>query len=84
MERNELLGLTEREVAERRQRGEGENGGKRITKRRSQIVKDNVLTLFNFLNFLIAGLLFCGGCLLQHALYCNRHSKYHHWNCAGI
>ncbi|HIT00538.1 MAG TPA: HAD-IC family P-type ATPase [Candidatus Faecaligallichristensenella faecipullorum] len=61
MERNELLGLTEREVAERRQRGEGENGGKRITKRRSQIVKDNVLTLFNFLNFLIAGLLFAVG-----------------------
>lgn len=61
MDKDMWSGLTAQEVEERRQRGEGETGGTQITKSRGQIIKDNLFTLFNFLNFLIAGLLFAVG-----------------------
>ena len=54
-------GLSSREVEERRQRGEGGEPAQGITRSRGQIVKDNLFTLFNFLNFLLAGLLFAVG-----------------------
>lgn len=57
----ELTGLSDREVKERRERGEGEHGMEPVTKSRGQIVRENVFTLFNFLNFLIAALLFAVG-----------------------
>ena len=60
MEEN-LTGLSRQEVEERRQRGEGQSQAESITKSRGRIVRENVLTLFNGLNFLIAGLLFVVG-----------------------
>ncbi len=58
---NQLSGLSEREVLERRERGEGGAPPSSITKTKSQIFKENILTLFNFLNFTIAVLLFIVG-----------------------
>lgn len=57
----QLTGLSAREVEERRAHSEGGSGSARITKTKSQIVRENVFTLFNFLNFLIAFLLFLVG-----------------------
>lgn len=56
-----LSGLSTPEVLERREKGEGGNTAEQITKTKSQIVRENVFTLFNFLNFLIAALLFAVG-----------------------
>lgn len=56
-----LSGLSEQEVRRRRESGEGAGPPERITKTRSCIIRENVCTLFNFLNFLIAGLLFAVG-----------------------
>lgn len=49
-----ITGLSAREVTERRERGEGGAAAERITKSRAQIVRENVFTLFNLLNFIIA------------------------------
>ena len=54
----DMTGLSAQEVQERRERGEGGTGAKSITKSRAQIIRENVITLFNLLNFIIAGLLF--------------------------
>ncbi len=59
--KEKLTGLSAEEVKERLQRGEGGNGAERITKTEGQIIKENLFTLFNILNFLIAGLLFAVG-----------------------
>lgn len=56
-----LSGLTVREVMERKKNGQGGSISGSITKSKGKIIKDNLFTLFNFLNFLIAGLLFCVG-----------------------
>ncbi len=56
-----LSGLSAREVQERRERGEGGCAAEQITKSKGQIVRENLLTLFNFLNFVIAALLFVVG-----------------------
>ena len=56
-----ITGLSAQEVQERRERGEGGTGAKSITKSRAQIIRENVITLFNLLNFIIAGLLFAVG-----------------------
>lgn len=56
-----LTGLTTREVEKRRMRGEGGAPQARITKSRGKIIRNNLFTLFNFLNFLIAALLFAVG-----------------------
>ncbi len=56
-----LSGLTSRQVEERRLRGQGGGEAPKITKSRGKIVKENVVTLFNGLNFLIALLLFAVG-----------------------
>ena len=56
-----ITGLSAREVTERRERGEGGAAAERITKSRAQIVRENVFTLFNLLNFIIAALLFAVG-----------------------
>ncbi len=56
-----LSGLSTAEVLERRARGEGGTAGEQITKTKSQIVCENLFTLFNFLNFMIAALLFAVG-----------------------
>ena len=57
----DMTGLSAQEVQERRERGEGGTGAKSITKSKAQIIRENVFTLFNLLNFIIAGLLFAVG-----------------------
>ncbi|QDW75271.1 hypothetical protein FND36_15205 [Lachnospiraceae bacterium KGMB03038] len=56
-----LSGLSAFEVNERREAGKGETRQEQITKSRGKIISENLFTLFNFLNFLIAGLLFAVG-----------------------
>lgn len=56
-----LTGLSALEVKKRREmEGDGTKAGN-ITKSRGRIVCENLFTLFNFLNFIIAGLLFFVG-----------------------
>lgn len=57
----DISGLTEQEVQKRRNDDTGRAAAEQITKSKSKIIKENILTLFNFLNFLIAGLLFLVG-----------------------
>ena len=75
----ELKGLSAEEVIEKRSKGEGECQGESITRTPGQIVRDNLCTRFNALNFLIAVLLFAAGA------YSNRgdHSQYPYWNRPG-
>lgn len=56
-----LSGLSAGEVMERRESGQGNNRTGQITKSKGRIIRDNLFTLFHFLNFLIAGLLFAVG-----------------------
>ena len=56
-----IYGLSMQEVEEKRKKGEGEQEPESITKSKKQIIRENVLTLFNLLNFIIAGLLFAVG-----------------------
>lgn len=59
--KEEIYGLSIQEVEEKRRKGEGEHEPESITKSKNQIIRENVLTLFNLLNFVIAGLLFSVG-----------------------
>ena len=59
--KEEIYGLSIQEVKEKRRKGEGEHESESITKSKNQIIRENVLTLFNLLNFIIAGLLFAVG-----------------------
>ena len=70
MEAESLYGLTSKEVEERRKRGEGGTAAEKITKTKGQIVRENVFTLFNFLNFLIAALLFAVGAYSNMLFIC--------------
>lgn len=56
-----LTGLTTEEVRQRRSEMTGQEFTPQITKTKAQIIKENVCTLFNFLNFTIAILLFAVG-----------------------
>ena len=78
-----ITGLSAREVTERRERGEGGAAAECITKSRAQIVRENVFTLFNLLNFIIAALFVCGGRLHQYAVSCSDSLKYCGRDCAG-
>ncbi len=56
-----MQGLSAQEVKERKERGDlGKQPGS-ITKTKAQIFKENIFTLFNLLNFIIAALLFAVG-----------------------
>lgn len=55
----EIQGLTSAEAAARMADGRGGAVPPAITKTRGQIVRENVCTLFNLLNFTIAVMLFC-------------------------
>lgn len=59
--KEKLSGLSAEEVRERLEKGEGGGSAEQITRTRGQIVRENVFTLFNVLNFLIAGLLLAVG-----------------------
>ena len=72
----QLSGLTEQEVRERRERGEGGAPPSSITKTKSQIFRENILTLFNFLNFTIAVLLFIVGAYTNTLVYPDHHHKH--------
>ncbi|MGI6008029.1 MAG: cation-translocating P-type ATPase [Ruminococcus sp.] len=65
-----LSGLSVREVMERREKDGGKNKSGEITKSTGQIIRDNLFTLFNFLNFLIAGLLFAVGAYSNMLFIC--------------
>lgn len=54
-----IKGLTKIEVEQRKLAGEGSQSPPQITQSTKMIIKENIFTLFNFLNFLIAILLFC-------------------------
>ncbi len=57
----QISGLTTEEVMERKSRGDGGVSPVSITKTKGQIYKENILTLFNLLNFIIAILLLIAG-----------------------
>lgn len=61
MQDEHIIGLTGAEVAERRARGEGETGARSVTKSVGAILRENICTLFNALNFAIAIILFMVG-----------------------
>lgn len=61
MMETKIQGLTSEEVQKRRERGEGGGDPEQITKTKGRIVRENLCTLFNLLNFIIAGLLFAVG-----------------------
>ena len=52
-----ILGLSTKEVMEHRKTEDEGNLRSSITKTKTQIVKENIFTLFNLLNFIIAALL---------------------------
>ena len=56
-----ITGLSQQEVRRKKEEGKGHNAPDSITKTKKQIFKENILTLFNFLNFAIAGLLLAVG-----------------------
>lgn len=70
MEEGSLQGLSSREAEERRSRGEGETAAEPITKSKGRIIWENVFTLFNFLNFLIAALLAAVGAYSNMLFIC--------------
>ncbi len=56
-----IQGLSTQEVMDRKERGDLGNSPGSITKTKAQILKENIFTLFNLLNFIIAALLFVVG-----------------------
>ena len=70
MEEGSLQGLSSREAEERRSRGEGGTAAEPITKSKGRIIRENVFTLFNFLNFLIAALLAAVGAYSNMLFIC--------------
>ena len=56
-----ITGLTKIEVEQRKLAGECSQSPPQITKSTKMIIKENIFTLFNFLNFVIAILLFWAG-----------------------
>lgn len=54
MDQKQIKGLTQGEVLQRQQRGEVNRQQKTISKSYSQIFRENICTLFNLLNVLIA------------------------------
>jgi len=78
-----IYGLSMQEVEEKRKKGEGEQEPESITKSKKQIIRENVLTLFNLLNFIIAGLLFAVG-VYQHDLHRDHYTEYRDWDRTGM
>ncbi len=56
-----FTGLTKIEVEQRKAAGQGSQAPPQITKSTASIIKGNICTLFNFLNFVIVILLFIAG-----------------------
>lgn len=56
-----FTGLTKIEVEQRKAAGQGSQAPPQITKSTASIIKGNICTLFNLLNFIIAILLFAAG-----------------------
>lgn len=57
----ELYGLTFEEASARKKFEEGKKSSESITKSKGKIFRDNIFTVFNFLNFAIAAALFAVG-----------------------
>lgn len=56
-----FIGLTKIEIEQRKAAGQGSQAPPQITKSTASIIKGNICTLFNLLNFIIAILLFAAG-----------------------
>lgn len=56
-----IQGLSTQEVMDRKERGDMGKPPGSITKTKAQVFKENIFTLFNLLNFIIAALLFAVG-----------------------
>ena len=83
--RSQFLGLTHLEVEKRREMGEGGNIQIPLQRTKAQILKENIFTLFNLLNFIhCAYCFFSVGSLFQSIFYCNYFMQYWNWNCTGV
>lgn len=78
-----IYGLSMQEVEEKRKKGEGEQEPESITKARNRSSRENVLTLFNLLNFIIAGLLFAVGAYTT-CLHRDHYTEYRDWDRTGM
>ena len=74
-----MLGLTNREAADRRQQGLGNEQVNSSTRTVKEIVKDNVFTYFNLIFTVLAVLLIVVGSFL----YAHRISQYGNRYCTG-
>lgn len=76
------VGLNDSEVQERIAKGQVNGVSKPVSKSYGQIIKDNVCTLFNLLNFLIfVALVFDSG-LVKFSFYGNYCYQLSYWNLA--
>ena len=74
-----ILGLTEAEVSERKEKGQINIVEEKNVKSNWEIIAGNVFTLFNLYNFLIAIALMSVGAYSQFSIYFNNYIKYKHW-----
>ena len=50
---------------------------------KKRIFWENIVTLFNFLNFTIAAFFVCGGSIFEYAFYCYNNPEYSDRYCTG-
>ena len=84
MEKKDIWSVHAGSRRKKRKKGEGEQEPESITKSKKQIIRENVLTLFNLLNFIIAGLLFAVGSVYQHDLHRDHYTEYRDWDRTGM
>lgn len=73
--KSKFVGLTDKEVSQRRERGEGNTVKRLTTKSYKHILIENIFSIFNFLNIAIAAVLIYVGsiknCLFMIVVLCN-------------
>lgn len=79
-----IYGLSMQEVEEKRKKGEGEQEPESITKSKKQIIRENVLTLFNLLNFHHCRIVIRSGSVYQHDLHRDHYTEYRDWDRTGM
>ncbi|MFQ7026053.1 MAG: hypothetical protein ACLRRA_03245 [Acutalibacteraceae bacterium] len=77
-------GLTSQQVASQKEKGLKNEATEKISKSTGQIIKDNVCTLFNLFNLIIAIALACVGALQQFIVYRYHHCQYLNCDYSGI
>ena len=78
-----ITGLTRQEVTQKIAAGKGQSMPRSITKSKKRIFWENIVTLFNFLNFTIAAFFVCGGSIFEYAFYCYNNPEYSDRCCTG-